>query len=214
MSRIRFTSIAFAWIISACLFGWVNNSWAKAIQEPDGIENFSQVTQTLYRGAQPTAAGFTKLRDMGIGIIVNFRDEAGETADEKKQVESLGMKYVGIPWSGRQNPSSAQIIQFLDLIRANPQAKIFVHCLRGADRTGTMIAAYRIAVEHQTVANAVSEMHQFHYDHFWLPQLERYVDSLPHLLQSDALYSAYAPVAEPMSATAAPMGTSAFPATQ
>src|ERR1035438_8024385 len=159
MSRIRFTSIAFAWIISTCLFGWVNNSWAKANQEPDGIGNFSQVTESLSRGAQPTAAGFTKLRDMGMGIIVNFRDEAGETADEKKQVESLGMEYVGIPWSGRQYPSSAQIIQFLDLIRANPQEKIFVHCLRGADRTGTMIAAYRIAVEHQSAAKAVSEMH-------------------------------------------------------
>lgn len=210
MSRIRFALIAFAWITATCLFGWVDNSWSRSKQIPEGIENFSQVTQTLFRGAQPSVAGFTQLRDMGVGIIVNFRDEAGETADEKKQIESLGMKYVGIPWSGRQNPSNAQIIQFLDLVRANPQAKIFVHCQRGADRTGTMIAAYRIAVEHQTVAKAVSEMHQFHYDHFWLPQLERYIDSLPQLLQTDTLFSAYAPVAGPMSVTAAPTGTSAF----
>jgi protein tyrosine/serine phosphatase len=172
------------------------------------------VTQTLFRGAQPSAAGFDKLRDMGVGIVVNFRDEADETANENKQVESLGMKYVGIPWSGRQDPSSAQIIQFLDLVRTNPQTKIFVHCLRGADRTGTMIAAYRIAVEHQTVANAVLEMHNFHYDHFWLPQLERYVDSLPHLLQTDTLFSAYAPVPGTMSVTAGQSGTSSFIATQ
>jgi protein tyrosine/serine phosphatase len=214
MPRIRFAFIAFAVITATCLFGWVDNSWCQPKQSSDAIENFSQVTQTLFRGAQPSAAGFTKLRDMGVGIIVNFRDEAGETADEKKQVESLGMKYVGIPWSGRQYPSSAQIIQFLDLVRTNPQAKIFVHCQRGADRTGTMIAAYRIAIEHKTVANAVSEMHQFHYDHFFLPQLERYINSLPSLIQTDTLFSAYAPVAGSMSAAAAPAGTLAVPAAQ
>ncbi len=214
MSRIRYTGFALVLTIATCLFGWVDNSWSRENQNSNGIENFSQVSQTLFRGAQPSAAGFTKLRDMGVAVIVNFRDEADETANEKKQVESLGMKYVGIPWSGRQYPSSAQIIQFLDLVRTNPQTKIFVHCARGADRTGTMIAAYRIALEHQTVANAVSEMHQFHYDHFWLPQLERYINSLPHLLQTDTLFSAYAPVAGTISVTAAPAGTSAFTATQ
>jgi hypothetical protein len=42
------------------------------------------------------------------------------------------------------------------------------------------------------VGDAVAEMHQFHYDHFWLPQLERYVESLPQLLSSDPLFAAYA----------------------
>ena len=46
---------------------------------------------------------------MGVSIIVNFRDERDETAAEQREVESLGMKYVGIPWSGGDNPSSAQV---------------------------------------------------------------------------------------------------------
>ena len=124
-------------------------------------------------------------------------------AAEKRQVESLGMKYVGIPWSGHDEPSSAQVVEFLDLIRANPKAKIFVHCKRGADRTGVMVAAYRVAVDHKPVAEAVSEMHQFHYDWFWLPQLERYVKSLPSLLQKDARFSAYSSVPSPVPARAA-----------
>jgi tyrosine-protein phosphatase SIW14 len=105
------------------------------------------------------------------------------------------MKYMGIPWSANHEPSSAQIVEFLDLVRPNPNThtKIFVHCRRGADRTGVMIAAYRIAVEHRRVGEAVSEMRQFHYGWFFRPQLRRYIESLPDLLQNDPQFAAYRP---------------------
>lgn len=157
----------------------------------------------LYRGGQPASAGFSALQAMGIGIVVNFRDERDEMATEERQVESLGIKYIGIPWSGRDEPSNVQVVQFLDLTRANPKTKIFVHCKRGADRTGVMVAAYRIAIEHETVAEAVSEMHQFHYAAFWLPQLKRYVRSLPGLLEKDARFSAYNSLPSPATAAVA-----------
>jgi tyrosine-protein phosphatase SIW14 len=160
-------------------------------KEIRGLPNFGRVTDTLFRGAQPDSAGFSTLREMGVGLVVNFRDEKSKIATEKRQVEALGIKYVGIPWSGHDEVSSAQVVEFLDLVRANPNIKIFVHCKRGADRTGVMVAAYRIAVEHQTVSQAVSEMYRFHYAGFWLPHLRRYVESIPSLLQTDARFSAY-----------------------
>ena len=161
----------------------------------DGLSNFGHVTDKLFRGAQPSSAGYSALHDMGVSIIVDFRDESGEIATEQRQVEALGMKFVSIPWKGSDEPRSAQIAQFLDLVRANPDAKIFVHCKAGRDRTGTMVAAYRIAVEHKTVSDAVAEMHQYKYHHFTLPQLERYVESLPGRLESEKVYAAYAPTA-------------------
>jgi protein-tyrosine phosphatase len=137
-------------------------------------------------------------------------------ATEQREVESLGMKYVSIPWSGHDQPSNAQIVQFLDLVRANPQTKIFVHCKAGADRTGTMIAAYRIAVQQKSAGEAISEMHQYHYHHFSLPQLERYVNSLPQTLHSDPLFNAYAaaPPAPANTATATAMSRTAAAVTQ
>ena len=54
-----------------------------------------------------------------------------------------------------------------------------------------MIAAYRIAVEHKSVAEAVSEMRHFHYDWFFRPQLQHYVESLPGLLQNNPQFAEY-----------------------
>ena len=177
------------WVLVAFVFFGAPAARPQSTQNPAGVNNFARVTDMLYRGAQPSPDGFKELHHMGVGIVVNFRNEAKETSTEKDAVESLGMKYVGIPWSGRDNPSDAQIVQFLDLVRDNPKTKIFIHCQRGADRTGTMVAAYRVVVQHQSVQDAVSEMHSFHYDHFWLPQLERYVISLPRLLHDDPLFA-------------------------
>jgi protein tyrosine/serine phosphatase len=168
-------------------------SRCQAQQERRGLPNFGRVTESLYRGGQPTSDGFNQLRAMGVGMVVNFREDRTETEKEKREVESLGMKYTGIPWSANHEPSSVQIVEFLDLIRANPNTKIFVHCRRGADRTGVMIAAYRIAVEHESAAEAVSEMRQFHYDWFFRPHLKRYIEALPELLQKNPQLAAYRP---------------------
>jgi protein tyrosine phosphatase (PTP) superfamily phosphohydrolase (DUF442 family) len=175
------------------LFVETQVSWCQTAKEPRGVPNFDHVAANLYRGGQPTAEGFNSLHEMGVGMVINFRDDPKEIADEKREVESLGIKYVGLPWSARHDPLSAQIVDFLDLVRANPNTKIFVHCRRGADRTGTMIASYRVAVEHKPVADAVAEMHQYHYDSFWLPHLQRYIESLPGLLEKDPEFAAYRP---------------------
>jgi tyrosine-protein phosphatase SIW14 len=182
--------LAVVWLIAGTQVSWCQ---ADKDQEPKGLPNFGRVTDNLYRGGQPTSDGFNALHAMGVGIVVNLRDDRTEMAIEKREVESLGMKSVEIPWSANHEPSSAQIVEFLDLLRANPDTKIFVHCRRGADRTGVMIAAYRIAVEHKTVAEAVSEMHRYHYDWLFRPQLKRYIESLPALLQTDSEFANYRP---------------------
>jgi protein tyrosine phosphatase (PTP) superfamily phosphohydrolase (DUF442 family) len=196
-----------AWAFALAFLFAVPAAWPGPIQNPAGVSNFGEVTGGLYRGGQPSAAGFAALKKLGIGIVVNFRNERRETSAEEREVRLLGMKYVGIPWSGRATPSDAQVVEFLDLVRNNPDAKIFVHCRRGADRTGTMIAAYRIVVQHEPVPEAVSEMHRFHYAHFWLPQLQRYVISLPSVLREDPLFSAY--VAAPAATSAATLAAAA-----
>jgi tyrosine-protein phosphatase SIW14 len=212
MIRKRSQVWLFSCLFAVTLFFGTSSCWSQD-QQHSGLPNFGVVSDALFRGAQPSSTGFASLKHMGVGIVVNFREEADETSKEKSQVEALGMKYVGIPWSGNADPSNAQIVQFLDLVRANPTTKIFVHCKAGADRTGTMVAAYRVAMDHKTVADALSEMHSFHYHHFFLPQLERWVNTLPNLLKSDAVFAAYSPVLAPAAAAASAAATVAPPTT-
>ena len=185
--------LAAAFLAAVSLTAGTQASWCQAENALRGLPNFGRVADNLYRGGQPTAEGFNTLRTMGVGMIVNFREGHAETAAEKSRVESLGMKYVGIPWRASHRPSNTQIVEFLDLVRANPNTKIFVHCRRGADRTGVMIASYRISVEHKPVAEAVSEMYRYHYDWLFRSQLKRYVQSLPELLQKEPEFADYRP---------------------
>jgi tyrosine-protein phosphatase SIW14 len=150
-----------------------------------GVNNFGRVTGHLYRGAQPSSEGFTELKRLGVGIVVNLRDDHGEQEKEKRTVEALGLRYVPIPWNARHEPTDAQVAEFLDLVRANPQTRIFVHCHLGADRTGVMIAAYRIAEQAWTPPQAIAEMKAFHL-HFWLPHLNRYIERFPRRLETSS----------------------------
>jgi protein tyrosine/serine phosphatase len=128
------------------------------------IERFHQVDEHLYRGAQPTAEGFRKLRDLGVKVIVNLRMPADAArTDEKRVVESLGMRYVHMPVEdgnfftrSRRIPESV-IRDFFKLVQDTASGPVFVHCHRGADRTGALVAFYRIARQGWDNARALKE---------------------------------------------------------
>jgi tyrosine-protein phosphatase SIW14 len=120
------------------------------------------VTPTLYRGSQPTKEGFEQLAKMHIAIVVDLR---GNRRAERDVVTTLGMQYVPIPWFCMR-PKNIVIAQFLNLLRDNPGKKVFVHCNTGIDRTGMMVAAYRMAVEKWTAEAAMNEMQAFGFSRF------------------------------------------------
>lgn len=150
-----------------------------------GLPQYGAVSSQLYRGAQPNDGGFTELKKRGIGIVVNLRHEPGEIARERLLVEQQGMQYVSIPWRGKQDPQIGQVAQFLNLLRTNPDKKVFVHCERGAERTGVMVACYRIAAARWTADQALNEMETFRFRGLRFGHLKKFVRAFPSLLLSD-----------------------------
>jgi len=58
-------------------------------------------------------------------------------------------------------PHDADMADFLELIKQNPGKKIFVHCIKGDDRTGMEIAAYRMGMQGWSEQEARKEMERF-----------------------------------------------------
>jgi tyrosine-protein phosphatase SIW14 len=155
----------------------------------DGVRNSGEVTPTLFRGAQPTREGFMSLAKNGIEIVVDLRFE-GDREAERQAVTHAGMQYVGIPWSCHY-PSDSITARFLDIIRENPDKKIFVHCEHGVDRTGLMIAAYRIADQGWTPEQARREMIAYGFDFVhrtWCRAVISYEDSFPQRFSSSPAF--------------------------
>jgi protein tyrosine/serine phosphatase len=144
-----------------------------------GLPNFGMVSDRLYRGGQPENPGFAELRNLGVDIVVNLRHETDRIVRERTLVEGLGMRYVSIPWQGKDDPSTEQVAQFLELLRDNPDRRVFVHCRRGAERTGVFVASYRIAREHWTPEQALAEMEVFGFRGLRFGHLKRFVREYP-----------------------------------
>ena len=116
-----------------------------AAENPAGhVRNFDKVNDHIYRGGDPTAVGLTELGAMGVKIDVDLREASAATKVEKEQAEKLGIKYINIPMRPLSAPSDDQVERAIALLDQTKPVPIFVHCRRGKDRTGTVIACYRI----------------------------------------------------------------------
>jgi tyrosine-protein phosphatase SIW14 len=123
-----------------------------------GVENFYKVNDQVYRGAQPSAAGFASLAKLGVKTIIDLR-EIGEHSQtgEEGMVKELGMQYVSIPVKRMATPDNGVVSHILGLLNDSTSGPVFVHCKRGADRTGAIIACYRISHDFWEPKRALSE---------------------------------------------------------
>jgi tyrosine-protein phosphatase SIW14 len=122
------------------------------------LPNFQKVNDHVYRGGQPSDEGFKTLAKLGIKTIIDLR-EIGEhsQADEKRIVNTEGMQYVSIPMQGMSAPTGEAMQKVLSYLNDESAGPVFVHCRRGADRTGTVIAVYRIGHDQWANKKALSE---------------------------------------------------------
>lgn len=131
---------------------------AKPQDDLPGLKNFAVVSDALWRGAQPTAEGFAELKRRGVKTIVNLRAEHSD----REKLAGTGLQYVEIPclaW----NSDSKKVLSFLKVVADPKNQPVFVHCAEGADRTGMMVAAYRIVEQDWASDDAMKELPNFHF---------------------------------------------------
>ncbi|MCS7157628.1 MAG: tyrosine-protein phosphatase [Blastocatellia bacterium] len=165
------------------LFAALPWAWPQERAALPGLPRFARVADGLYRSGQPSETGFQYLAQLGVRTVIDLRGPGERAARERALVESLGMHYVNIPLSGWRPPRDEAVLHVLMLL-ADPAARpVLVHCRRGADRTGVIIALYRILYEGWDPERAYREMRAFGF-RWYLRGMKRYVWEAPERLRT------------------------------
>jgi tyrosine-protein phosphatase SIW14 len=129
--------------------------WAKPVAV-QGMKNLYQVTEHLYRAAQPSADGFSHMaKDKGLASEIDLTDDSHS---DELLLRGTGIRPRYVPMTAVA-PNKDKIIAALRFIMAEEKkAPVLVHCTYGADRTGTVIAMYRIVVQGWSKDDAIDEM--------------------------------------------------------
>ncbi len=149
--------------------------------------NFHQVDAGLYRGGRPHPSAYPKLVGLGIRTIISL--EGPEPAnqehgmiDEFNRLLSPAQKidFLSFPISPTEidetGVSDERLRQLFQQIR-DARRPIFIHCFHGKDRTGAIVALYRMRMNQLSQKEAYREA--FHYkfsraDHGLSRTLDRY----------------------------------------
>lgn len=125
------------------------------------LPNFHRVNQELYRGAQPREGGFQKLAARGIKTVLNLRARDERARAEELEARAAGLGYFNIAMEGLDRPTHEQMESAMKIISDTAHQPVFVHCKRGADRTGMVIAIYRITRDGWSVEDALREAKRY-----------------------------------------------------
>lgn len=126
----------------------------------EGIRNFGKVDEKLFRGAAPGETGVARLKELGAKSIIDLRQPSEVKKQEKAAAVANGLVYTNVPLHGLGAPRDEQVKTILGLIDTLP-SPVFIHCVYGCDRTGTMVACYRIARDKWSNEDALAEAKRY-----------------------------------------------------
>jgi tyrosine-protein phosphatase SIW14 len=137
------------------------------------LNNLYRVSDDLYRSEQPDHEAFVELSGMGIKSVLNLRT----TEKDDELIGNVGIKPFIIPMDAGSF-TDKEIIDALKVIVAAPKP-ILVHCRHGSDRTGVVVAMYRIVFQNWTKEDALNELFNGGYGfHTYYKNIPEYIKNV------------------------------------
>jgi protein tyrosine/serine phosphatase len=129
-----------------------------------GLSNAGRVAPGVFRGAQPGRDGYATLKAMGVKTVIDLRT----TENEQAQVEAAGMRAIAVPIRMTRDGLREKVDRVVALMADPANQPVFVHCRHGQDRTGIVMAAFRMKQQGWRLAEAEAEMQDFGFNDIWV----------------------------------------------
>jgi len=129
------------------------DSWATPLIS-EQFENWYKVDDLVYRSEQPDIMGMQELARFGIKRVLNLRNFHSD--DDELEASGEAMILYRVPMQA-EAITDTEIIAALNAIKS-AETPILVHCWHGSDRTGTVIAMYRILFQDWSREAALDEL--------------------------------------------------------
>jgi len=122
------------------------------------------VAPGVLRGAAVGKNSYATLKALGAKTVIDLRT----TENERKQVEEAGMAAIAIPIEMSRDGLKEKVNRVVALMADTANQPVYVHCRHGQDRTGIVIAAYRMKQQGWSQAAAETEMQAFGFNDIWV----------------------------------------------
>ena len=129
------------------------------------IQNFGQMDDHFYRGAQPKDDEYKELSALGVKTVIDLRDDPMPYA--KSAAEAVHLTYFNIPMGDKDYPKDEDVDAFLKITNEEGNWPFYVHCAGGRHRTGLMGAMYRFNHDGWDYARAYEEMKNYDFYTRW-----------------------------------------------
>ena len=123
------------------------------------IHNYVEISDDLSTSGQISYDDIAVLKDAGFEVVINLAPaDSARNGEEGFRVVQAGMTYVHIPVSWRE-PSPRDLQLFFDVMNANADRKVFVHCFANM-RVSAFVYLYRRLEQQVDAATAQADMNR------------------------------------------------------
>lgn len=168
---IQRIALCLLFAVGACHGADRPSDWATPIAQP-ALPNLHRVSPVIFRSAQPRDGAQVAIDTLGIKSVISLR----WSKDDPDLLPAAKRIHAPIEsW----DVDHFEVMRALRALIDPANQPVLLHCRHGADRTGTVIAAYRMLVEDWSAEAAITEMREggYNYHAMWTNMI-RYLEKL------------------------------------
>ncbi|OCG26107.1 hypothetical protein A9G11_01655 [Gilliamella sp. wkB108] len=136
--------------------------------------NFHKISSDVFRSEQPSIKQMQYLDKLGFKTVINLR----LWHSDQDEINNTGISEVWIKLRAG-NITDEKMIEILQAIDKSPKP-ILIHCWHGSDRTGVIVAMYRLVFQNWTKEQAINELMQPKFGHHYnvYPNIVKYIENV------------------------------------